>query len=302
MRDQILARIYERSPRQHKKIGPFLSQCPEAMRELDSFIEQWSGYLLTAGSDWDEVADAYVFMVNQMVHSRVQFARTGRYPSTSRVKAIEDVYENPEVMPKYLLGLALSQFLWLHHFECYQFFRRQISRLGAVERALEVGSGHGLFLIRMLQAMPTCSVFDVVDISALAIEMCKTVIHSTVPERENSVRFLHSDIMEIESNDSYDFISCGEVLEHVECPLELLRKLRGLLTATGKLYLCSCANCPAVDHVYHFESIAHIRDTIRKADLEIEDECWFPSEQVSEHVLEKLKLDIQYAAILGKRN
>ena len=68
-------------------------------------------------------------------------------------------------MTQYMLGLALSQFLWKHHYQVFSFYRRHVRDIAPIEAALEVGSGHGLFLLDLMAAHPDVGRVDVVDIS-----------------------------------------------------------------------------------------------------------------------------------------
>jgi 2-polyprenyl-3-methyl-5-hydroxy-6-metoxy-1,4-benzoquinol methylase len=94
----------------------------------------------------------------------------------------------------------------------------------------------------------------------------------------------------------------GEVLEHVEDPRQLLRRAASFVRSGGRLFVTTCANCPAIDHVYLFKSVQEIRDLIASAGCGIE----------REHVTERDYgmrgkdglpiLTAQYAAVLLKQS
>ena len=64
------------------------------------------------------------------------------------------------------------------------------------------------------------------------------------------------------------------------------------------IFMSTCANCPTVDHIYHFETVDEIRSMIVAAGLDDRDEIVVPSEDLSDEDLARYRLDILYAAIL----
>ncbi|MPM78660.1 hypothetical protein SDC9_125671 [bioreactor metagenome] len=90
----------------------------------------------------------------------------------------------------------------------------------------------------------------------------------------------------------------GEVLEHVENASEFLVKARNLLHPDGKIFVSTCANCPAVDHIYHFHSAREIRQHIEDAGLSVLRECIIPLENIPEDKWEKEKVSVNYAALV----
>ena len=115
-----------------------------------------------------------------------------------------------------------------------------------------------------------------------------------------NINFYTSDINDYKADKKYDFITMGEVIEHVDDPLKILKSLYKLLSDDGKLFITTCANCPAIDHVYYFKNIEEIKVLINKAGFSIDVELTAPSENKSDKYLEKFKVDIIYAAILTK--
>jgi 2-polyprenyl-3-methyl-5-hydroxy-6-metoxy-1,4-benzoquinol methylase len=101
--------------------------------------------------------------------------------------------------------------------------------------------------------------------------------------------------------DRFDFITMGEVLEHVNDALGFLKRARGLLRPDGAIFMTTCANCPAIDHVYHFHTVKEIRDLIAEADLRIVDELALPSEPFAEEQWEQSLVTINYSAILKRK-
>jgi 2-polyprenyl-3-methyl-5-hydroxy-6-metoxy-1,4-benzoquinol methylase len=98
----------------------------------------------------------------------------------------------------------------------------------------------------------------------------------------------------------YDFITMGEVLEHVEDPVKLLSRLKDFLTDDGIAFITTPTNAPAIDHISLFESVQEIRTIIHKAGFDIVSERSFPSEDVTPEEADNLKIAILYGAFLKR--
>ena len=78
------------------------------------------------------------------------------------------------------------------------------------------------------------SIFSAVDISKTSLDMTKSIISFFNLRTENTM-FINDDMLNIVKNDNvYDFITMGEVLEHVNYPYKLLSKLKSLLSKSGQ--------------------------------------------------------------------
>ncbi len=300
MIDHILERIGKQVPTQKKKIEGFFDEIPQARAGLAEFLNLYLPFMRKEEISIDTVVDSYLELVRQMLHSRLEFMRTGRYPAHSQKAALDEIYRNKSTMQQYMLGLALSYFLWRHQFLLLTFYRDGIRSLAGRQRFLEVGCGHGLLLVELMGRASGKSKIDVVDISSQSIEMTANLLKTSFAD-DRRCEFFHCDIFDFQAAEQYDFISMGEVLEHVERPKELLAKLAGLLAPDGRMFVTTCANCPAVDHVYQFEDIQQIQGVIAEAGLEVVADIVAPSEKKDLHYLMKNKVDISYAAMLKRR-
>jgi 2-polyprenyl-3-methyl-5-hydroxy-6-metoxy-1,4-benzoquinol methylase len=299
MIDEILDRIGKSVPTQKKKIEKFFVECPDAKVELAEFLKKYEPFMVKECISIDIVVDSYLELVNQMLHSRLEFVRTGCYPSQSQKIAQNAVYSHKSTMQQYMLGLALSYFLWQHQFKLLRFYRESIRHVGPCKQFMEVGCGHGLLLVELLNHSSTSSCIDVIDISQQSIDMTKRLLETSFLNNRNC-KFFNCDVFDFQTDQRYDFITVGEVLEHVDKPLDLLSKLGALLAPDGQIFISTCANCPAIDHVYHFKNVQEIIDIIAKAGLIVESEIVAPSEKKDIQYLEKNKVDISYAAILKR--
>jgi 2-polyprenyl-3-methyl-5-hydroxy-6-metoxy-1,4-benzoquinol methylase len=298
---EIIDYISSKRPLQAKKIRANFASSPGLFQELKAFLVTYSPYLLANSISALDLAEAYVSMVDQMTCARIAFLRKGVYPAANHSEVVDSVYAAPAVMKKYMLGLALSQFLWKHHFHLFSFYREELAKIPPVRAALEVGCGHGLFLLELLRSNHSLDRVDVVDISAQSLALSQSLISTLRSDVMDRIRFTNMDVQLFKPEKKFDLITMGEVLEHVPDPLSILRSLYGCLQPLGRMYISTCINCPTLDHIYQFRSVNEIHDLIHDAGFELESEVISPSEDRPAKELERLKVDISYGAFLRKK-
>lgn len=291
--------IGDRSPLQQKRLSGYLAGCSDVFfGEADEFVARYSDFLQVRGISFDYAVDAYLKMCNDMMRCQVAFLRTGKYPVASASEAAATVYHSEREMLSYMVGLGISQFLWATHYQMFSFFKQSIARQAElVTSYLEIGPGHGLLLENALSTLPRLRNAVAVDISPTSLGLTQAIIEHFMPD-ENHTRFVLGDIMHVDLEESFDFITMGEVLEHVERPAQLLSRLRGLLAPGGRLFISTCANCPAIDHVYQFDNVQQIRDLILESGFQIEHDMPLPVENMSIEMAEKARVTINYCALL----
>ncbi len=125
--DYILEQIYLKSPLQKKKLQKHLSTQDEFFFEsAEVFVKEYSSYLESQNIPFEYAVDAYLKMCKDMIKSQIFFMKTGKYPMESAEQAYEQIYNDEKEMTSYMIGLALSQFLWSTHFQMYQFLKKNI--------------------------------------------------------------------------------------------------------------------------------------------------------------------------------
>jgi len=290
--------IFSKSALQKKRITTHLKTTDELFWErAERFAEGFLGYLMEIGTTPEGAVDAYLRLCNSMLVEKTHFARTGKYRYQSAQKVDEQVYSNPDVMSYHMQGLALSQFLWPNHYSMYARFQREMAEYGhKVRKYLEIGAGHGLFLSESLQAAPNAS-FTVVDISKVSIDMASRMIRH-LSSYSGPVQFRLQDVMTFDSSSTFDFITMGELIEHVDDPGELLRKVYRLLKPEGRAYITTCCNCPSIDHVYLFESVEQIRCLLGQAEFHLVSELVLPVEGAFTVAEGCGCLEMNYAAVV----
>mgnify|MGYP005627743605 FL=1 len=144
---KVLFEIYSKSPLQKKKLESFLSsKSPLFFKEADRFIVDYSSYLESQNISFDYAIDAYLKMCKDMIKSQIYFMKTDKYPMDSQEQAFEAIYNSKKEMQSYMVGLALSQYLWRTHHEMFNHLKDalQINKKN-IYSYLEIGPGHGLF-------------------------------------------------------------------------------------------------------------------------------------------------------------
>jgi 2-polyprenyl-3-methyl-5-hydroxy-6-metoxy-1,4-benzoquinol methylase len=294
---KLIENIAEKSFLQKKRITKFLSEQDETFWETaEGFVKT---YLDRTNISIDKAADYYLQLCNNMFVEQLNFAKTGAYSNQSIDQANRAVYSNPEVMNAYMHGVALSQFLWENHYKMFNFFCQEILKSkGRVKKYLEIGVGHGLFLSQALNVFKKAT-SQALDISETSLAIAKKILGG-LSEDYHRVEFINRDVMSYSSSLKFDFITMGEVLEHVENPQMLMCKLRELIAENGMTFVLTCFNCPAIDHVYLFKNVQEVRQMFKEAGLKINKEIILPVEKTNMKNIATQCVAINYAVILEK--
>ena len=291
---EVLIPIESKNPLHAKKVRKNAQLFTDQdVKKANLFLNKYIQLLDHKGRDIDYGIECYLKMVADINYEQIQFVRTGQYSSKSFHEVNERVYNNPDVMEYYMFGLLLSQFLWHHHYKMLSFFINTFPEFGNnVRTYLEIGGGHGLYASEAIDMLGDDVCFDVVDISPTAIELSKRFINNP------KIRYIQQDIFTFSADQAYDFITMGEILEHLEDPVALLSKAKELLTDRGHIFMTTPTNAPTIDHIYLFRNIREIEDVIGRAGLEVVKFINFYAEDVPKEKAEKLKTTELYGAFL----
>lgn len=295
--EYIVERISKQNPLHSKKIKKNIKGFDDDyFIRANKFLGKYVSLLKKNQQTLDYAIDCYLQMIADVNYESVHFLQTGEYSSNSFDEVNQRVYNNPEVMEYYMHGLVLSQFLWAHHYHILLVFHRLIAENKEnIKHYLEVGGGHGLYISEATQIIGDRSKFDLVDISPSSLEMARNMIGN------EKVNYVLSDVFEYFPEKKYDFITMGEVMEHVEDPVRLLKKLHELIDDNGKVFITTPTNAPAIDHIYLFRNSGDIREVIDAAGFKIEKEECIYSENLPAELLEKYKISMMYIALLSKK-
>ena len=226
-------------------------------------------------------------------HQRL-LERTGRYACESHADAERAIYRDDAAMATYLHTLLLSQALWPNHARMFAFFRdRFCAVLPPVGRVLEVPVGTGLFVAELARMRPEWAAVGI-DLSPAAIELAR---HLVALEAATSVELRVGDVFALAAERPYDRVICGELLEHVDRPHELLAALARLVAPGGRAFLTTAVWAAHPDHVYLFRSVAEVRALLRDH-FAIEDECALPLEP--DRSADDARIPINYGCVLAR--
>jgi 2-polyprenyl-3-methyl-5-hydroxy-6-metoxy-1,4-benzoquinol methylase len=228
-----------------------------------------------------------------MVFERLEFMRSGKYASSSFADVEKQIYLNPEMFEYHMHGLVFAQFLWPEQFTRFKFFSNNIGReFKSGSKYLEIGGGHALYILEAMNQAPENVSFQLVDISPSSMELAKGIMEGL------KIDFQLKNIFDFAPEEKFDFITMGEVIEHVEDPLALLIKVRELLTPGGIAFITTPANAPTIDHIYLFNNAHEIRELFIKAGFKIVNEAVQFAENVTEEKARKYKIALMYAAFV----
>ena len=298
----IVELVIKKSHLQKKKILKFHKNINDSyFVEAEKFAKDFKLYLKSENISFEFAVNAYLKLCSDMMVSQLYFYEHKKYPLSQQSDAFKEVYSDIDKMKSYMIGVAISQFLWPTHYAMYGFFIKNISNFkGNVNNYLEVGCGHGLFLLEAIKKFKKATNFEIVDISKTSIEISKSIINFLVKEKLK-INYLLSDISKVNFQKKFEFITMGEVLEHVDKPHELLKKVHGLIAENGEIFLSTCVDCPSIDHVFHFKSVKEIDDMIVSSGFKIIDKLVLPVEDKPMDEIIKRKITINYCALLKKK-
>lgn len=287
---ELISKIIKLNPLQEN----FLSHCFDNLTEAElSEFEVLLHYYLNSGYTLVQLAQAYNLIVEDTLSEQIYFKRNKRYRYSSFKEVENSVYLSKDYMSKYMIGLALTQYFWPNHTLLRRFFEKTIPK-SHVGTYLEVGSGHGHQILFTLKNTKYSDI-TVVDISPTSLELTRGVL-SHFGITDNQYKSELNDFLKYNNHEQFDVIVMGEVLEHVEKPDEFLKKIKELTHSNSYIYVSTCINAPAVDHIYLFESVEQLKDMIVQSGLIIKDQCLIPyiGKSIEECLEKKLAINIGY--------
>ena len=294
----LLERTLEKIVQANPKSGIKLKASIEAMDEefhqhAEGFLGRFERFMAARGESFDYGVECFLKLRECMLQERSAFLRSGQYANRSFAEVERQIYENPAVMHFHMYGLIFAQFLWPDQYQRFRFFRERLPEYrDGIASYLEIGGGHGLYIDEAVRLLRPDTTFDLVDISSTSLELARGMC------AEPRIQYHLMDMFDFPVERKFDFIAIGEVIEHLEQPLAMLRKVRELLSAAGRAYVTTPANAPMIDHIYLFRNAEEIRAMLRQSGFEIERETSCYAEEMSSARAEKLKIPLMYAAFV----
>ena len=263
---------------------------PEEMGELTAYVD----HCRSRGLSIEYLAQCYVTIVTDMVREQMHLQKHGHYRHSTFAAVADDVYFDPHYMSRYMYGLALTSYLWPNHRALFRFFKETLpaDRSGSY---LEIGPGHGYFLKTAI-ARSAYDRFLGVDVSQTSIELTRDLVGASLPDgrelRLECADFLAADF----AHGSFDAIVAGEVLEHVERPAAFLRKMRNVAAPGSFVFLTTCINAGALDHIHLFRNPDEVEELFTSCGFRVTRACICPYEgrTVAECLDEVLAINVAY--------
>lgn len=270
---------------------------PRELETLDKYLD----FCMKNDRDLAYMADSYLTIVGDTLREQVYFMRHKEYRNKSYADVANDVYHNKDYMDQYMYGLAITSFLWPNHLGMGRLFNKTLPR-NRGGKYLDIGPGHGYYL---MQAMELGSFDDYlgIDISEASIKQTKAILDHFKPEFKDKYELQMKDFLEATDLEagSFDAIIMGEVLEHVEQPDIFLKRIAELAKDDAYIFVTTCINAPAIDHIYLWRTTKELEDMIEDCNLTIKEPLRLPYEGKTLEESEEQDLSINVAYVLQKK-
>lgn len=239
---------------------------------------------------------AFIRYSHEYLLLQSKLLREGRYLYSSFDEVNSNVYQTEKMREYYLDGLLLSQILWPNHYRIGQYFIRQRNLTNLSSAVLDAPSGSGIYSYLIARYF-RFGRLDSLDISPYAKAYTERLLRHCL-SGTGKITLKTGDIRGLKDKEGFDFIVCGELLEHMENPGGLLKKLSCLLKDKGTLFLTTAVYAAAIDHIYLFNNVNEARRLIAKY-FRIRSELILPI-STDEYRPQMDKVPLNYACILSK--
>lgn len=248
-------------------------------------------------NDLEKALQAFIkFSIEFLVlQSKLNKDRHYLYSSFNEVN--QAVYQAKGMEEYYLDGQLLSQIFWPNHYKMVQYFKELHSSVLPSAIILDVPAGGGIYSYAIAKNF-SYNKFLSVDISPYSVAYTKDLLrYANLETRNLSVEV--RDVYMMKDQNAYDFISCGELLEHLECPEDLLSQFLLMLKDDGILFLTTAIWAANIDHIYLFRNVKEVREMIKRF-FSIKSELILPV-SLEDFQEDMHEVPINYACILQKK-
>lgn len=276
----------------HAKYLNKISFNKEDEKEFENLIH----FYLKRNITLEEQCECYLTILEDTLKETAYFVEHGKYRYKSFDEVKDKVYFNENYMKKYMIGLALSSYIWAAHIKVRKYFNEFLNARNRGQNYFEIGPGHGEFFTKAVKKEK----FDYylgLDLSPTSCKLTKDMVENQVFKLIDKCEFLCKDFFCFEFDKKADLIVIGEVLEHVENPLLFLKRSKELLSENGEIFATIPINAPAIDHIYLFTHPDEIFTLAIEAGLKIKQyECFMANDYPLEKAL-KFKNAITMAVV-----
>ncbi len=292
----LIDKVVEDNPMHRNFVTRALANVTAAeLAHLDDYIDFCKQKGLTVAY----LAECYLTIVGDTLREQIYFQKHKKYRYSTFAEVGDSVYFNEEYMSFYMYGLAITSYLWPNHLDLFRFFRETLPT-NKTGKYLEIGPGHGYFFMTAME-QSKFDTFTGVDISETSIAMTRALIEHFGTDKKPfdlvCMDFLKTDL----PANGFDAVVMGEVLEHVEQPELFLKQIARLANKDAHIFVTTCINAPAVDHIYLFKTPDELVKMFDACGLKIKSQLIRPYEGKTEAESLAQLLPINVAYVLEKK-
>lgn len=292
----LIEKVVEDNPMHRNFVTRALANVTAAeLAHLDDYID----FCKHKGLAVAYLAECYLTIVGDTLREQIYFQKHKKYRYSTFAEVGDSVYFNEEYMSFYMYGLAITSYLWPNHLDLFRFFRETLPT-NKTGKYLEIGPGHGYFFMTAME-QSKFDTFTGVDISETSVAMTRALIEHFGTDKKSfdlvCMDFLKTDLPE----NGFDAVVMGEVLEHVEQPELFLKQIARLACDDAHIFVTTCINAPAVDHIYLFKTPDELVKLFDACGLKIKSQLIRPYEGKTEAESLAQLLPINVAYVLEKK-
>ena len=241
--------------------------------------------------------DAFIEFSTMYLYLQAKLEREGKYLYSTFDEINKNVYQTQTMNEFYLDGLFLSQILWPNHYKFGQYFIDNKNLTNSESIVLDIPCGEGIYSYYLARFFKFKEL-HLIDISPYSLSYTEDLLKCASLFDNKRISLQLEDVFRLTYFKKYDFIACGELLEHIENPDELLKKLRDILKDDGALFITTAIYSAAIDHIYLFKTVDEVKKLIGKY-FQIISEKILPT-SLLEYNSGMINVSISYGALLKK--
>lgn len=247
--------------------------------EKDCFINLIK-YFIHKGYDTNFIVSSYNSMVKDSIIHQRYFVSHNDYMYHSFEEVNQAIYDNPDKMQEYLIGLSISHYLWNNHVTLNRYFTEKFNAFVGADKYiknhyLEVGPGYGESFLYALNNS-NFLFYEGIDVSSTSVKNSNDYIQYNLSlvnnlKKSSVYKIIKQDFYDYNSQKKVDAFICSEVLEHIENPHLFLTKIADITHKDSFIYLTTAINAPSSGHIYLFRNADEVFNMVNGAGLIVDD-------------------------------